>query len=103
MEIEFKPEDIESYVKNAIMKSSIGNAIETSIAELLKGRGLANPIMRVIQDMIAEIAKQVIADNYQDRIRELVKTSVENLISKELLEKMTQECVYTIARNIESY
>ncbi len=77
MEINIKPDDIDNFVKDALLKSSIGTTFNASLEKALKEvfSGYNSPLKIYIQDIInEEIRKQILENEiYLSKIKEEVR------------------------------
>lgn len=89
MQIEFKPEDIDQYVKETLIKSSIGTALQKSIQETISTclTGWNSPIRGIVEKYIAEVVKQYISEpeNYDK-----IKLAVAKHVTPEAIETVVQ-------------
>ena len=103
MQIEITPNDIEKMVKEAILKSSIGTAVQKAVSSVVNSSSYNNPIDDEIRKVVTEIAKELIKENYGPEIRTLVAEAMEKRVTKETLVKITESAMKLIEEAASNY
>lgn len=84
IQIDVKPEDIESAVKDAIINSSLGKFLEKAVREALNSYNFSRAVEEAIQRSLIEQAREIIKTDveFQAKIRAVIdrKFTQENLI-----------------------
>lgn len=91
IEINMTPEDIERLVKDSIMRSGFGAAVEKGLAEAM--RSYNNPIEAQLKAFVGQVAGELIRDHYGDRIRAAVQAHIEMSVTDEVIESTTSAAV----------
>lgn len=92
--INLTSEDIDKYVKEAIVKSLIGDSLSKTIQNMLVG--FDNPIERALKPIIQNIAYEIIMDNFEPQIRE----QLTKIIAESVTTEMTASVVKASAKNL---
>lgn len=88
MEINIKPEEIDLYVKNAIIESSIGKILQESSKKFLDDlcqNHYNSPIKHMIHNIVREMLKE-----------ELNKPENLDLIKKAFISKINEDTIYEV-------
>jgi hypothetical protein len=101
MEIEFKPEDIELYVKGALIKSSIGKAMDNALQDVLNIDRYDCPIRRELKVVLEEMIKGLIRDKYYSKILTTCSAIIEKMITDEFIQNSTQLIAENIIKSIK--
>lgn len=82
MEINIKPEDIDVYVKNAIMESTLGNNIKEGIEKALKElfSGYRNPVEDIMKRELERLVKEYLE---QESVKPQVMLAIAKSITPE--------------------
>ncbi len=77
MNVDIDPRDIEKAIVDAVLKSSLGNAImdavDTEVASLTKSKNYGQSLIRTaIQAEIQKIVLSVLRNDYEDKIRQVI-------------------------------
>lgn len=102
MQIEFKAEDIEKYVKEAVIKSSVGKAIDDAIKDVMRVDRYDSPIKKHLEMIVRDIAADIIREKFSADIRQKVATLIETLVNEEMLENLTNTAVNKMVRAMEN-
>lgn len=83
------PEDINAQIVRSIAGSAIGKCLNDEITRRVGELSTSynNPIAHVVQDEITKIIREVIANQYRDKIIELVKAKVTEQFTGDLIDK----------------
>jgi hypothetical protein len=99
IEINMTPEDIERLVKDSILRSGFGAAIEKAITGAFTGYN--NPIEAKLKEFVGVVAGEMISEHFGDKIREAVKVHIEKMVTDEVVEKTTSAAVQKMVRAAE--
>lgn len=104
MAIEFnlKPEDIDALVRESIMKSGFGSAVEKALQTALTS-GYKNPIDAELRKIVAEIAAQLIREKFATQIRAAVSQIIEQKVTDTLIVEITDSAVNRMIHADEHY
>ncbi len=97
MDINVTPEQINKFIADKILQSSLGNTLEQRIKEVVSklSQSWDNPYDQVIKSHINESIKQVIEENYSSFIKEEVK----NRLTDEMLQKYVNNAWHKLTRD----
>lgn len=90
IELNISPEDVNRLVAEAVLKSTIGKAIEDQVAKAVVSLTTSwnNPIEKVVRDEITRIAANVVMTEHADTIKAAVKEKVAEKLSDDLIGKL---------------
>lgn len=91
IEINMTPEDIERLVKDSIMRSGFGAAIEKALAEALTGYN--NPVKAKLTEFVGQIAGELIREHYGEKIKAAVQAHIEKSVTDEIIDSTTSAAV----------
>lgn len=91
MELEIKPEDIDRFVKEAVLKSALGKTISDALAKLFAGYN--SPIDDAIKQHVRFIADEVIREKFTGTIRAAIVAHVEKKVTPEIIDEITSKSV----------
>ena len=86
MELNLTPEDIEQLVKNTIMKSGFGAAVEKSVTAALGGYN--SPIDKAIQEYVLNLARNLVHEKLGDQIKPMVVAAIEAKVNEDFLNQV---------------
>ncbi len=97
MEINIKPEDIDIYVKEAILKSTIGTEIKTGIQAAMQEilSGYRSPVKEFAIKYLNELVKEYMQ---RDDIKPLIIEAIAKTITPQVIETIVKEGCYQIER-----
>ena len=103
MELNITPEDIDKYVKDALLECTIGKnvkeAVEKSIKELFS-RNYNNPVEEFVKQHLKDITREYMN---QDHIKPLIIQSVAKSITPESIEKIVTFGLKELQTQMERY
>lgn len=102
IQIDIKPDDIDKLVKEAIMKSALGDAITKSISSVL-GNSYNNPIETAIKQYVIEVSGKVLREQYESQVREAVTKFIAEKVNGEMLKTVTEAVVTKMVCAVEGY
>ena len=86
MQIDIKPDDIDKMVKDAIMKSALGEAIAHNIRERLEDKSSWNPISSAIGDRLKTIATELMmTEPFKSQIEAAVRDRIASFVTGDAL------------------
>lgn len=88
LEINLTPDDIDRLVKDSIMKAGFGKAIEEGVKRAI-APGYDNPIEKAMKAYVIEVADNLLRTKFADQIKEIVTTYINQNVTGEVLEKIT--------------
>lgn len=97
MDIQITPDDVQTMVKDAILKAGIGKLISEKVNETLRSN-YSNPIDHAVKAFVSELAVSLIRDKYAASITEMVRVEIEARITKEMLQKFIETAVQKLER-----
>ncbi len=91
MEITIKPDDVDKLVREAILKSALGEGIAKAVKDLLTpGNGYrATPVEDAIKSYVGKIANEVLAEIYADQIRAEVTKQLAEKVTPQMIEELS--------------
>lgn len=100
MEINIKPEDIDVYVKNAIMESSLGKNIKEGIEKALKDlfSSYRNPIEEIMKRYLESLVKEYLS---QEDIKPKIMTAIAKAVTPEAVEAVISYGCIELKRRYE--
>ncbi len=93
MEINIKPEDIDQYVKKAIIESSIGKVINDSAAKYMNefiSRPYDSPIKHILNQVVKDLLKEEI--NKPENMK-IITDEFNKQFNKEVIERVINRTV----------
>ena len=99
LEINLSPEDIERLVKDSIMRSGFGAAVEKALRSAMSGYD--NPIEKSLRQYVGSVCDELIRAHYADKIKAAISSHLEKSITTELVEKTTSEAVRRMVKAAE--
>jgi hypothetical protein len=102
MQFNLTPEDIDSLVRDSIMKNGFGNAVTTAITKVLN-TGYNNPIDEQIKILVGRITADLINEKFKDQIKVLVADQIEKQVTQDLLEKVTYETTKKMVDSVDRW
>ena len=101
IELNLDPQDIERLVKDSIMRSGFGKAIEDGIKKALSGYN--NPVDDALKKFVGGVAAELIEEHYSATIREAVQATIEEKVTDEMVKNTVDAAVSKMARAAEGY
>jgi len=97
MDINIDPKEVEKYLANKLIESSIGPALERVINENVSKltTGYQNPIEPVVKKHIGDAVHALVQEKYKDKITEMVRAKV----TDEFLATLINDLWDTFKRN----
>ncbi len=101
MKLEITPENIDSLVKDAVLKSAFGQTIEKAVNSALTGYD--NPVEKQMKIFVGQLCYEVIREKFSDKIRSLVTEAVEKSLTDVAMQSVTEKIVEQMMKNIDRY
>lgn len=100
MEINIKPEDIDQYVKNAVLESTLGKNIKEALKKSLDDcfTGYRNPINEIVKKQLEEIVKEYMN---KDEIKSLINQALAKVITPDAIETIVSYGVSEVRRRYQ--
>lgn len=93
-------EDIERLVKETILKSGFGKAVETAIEKALTGYN--SPVDEAVKQFVARTVREVLdVDPWRTKIREAVERAIAAKVTTETLDTVASKSVEAIVNAAE--
>lgn len=90
LKVDFKPEDINKAIAEAVAQSLIGQEVErvikAKVAELSKSYN--NPIESVVAQMIQQMIRDVINEKYKEQLKAYISEQLTEQATQEWLDKL---------------
>jgi hypothetical protein len=99
VDISIKPEEIDKYVKDAILKSSIGKVIQDSSEKYMNeilSQHWDSPIKKILYSVVRDLMEAKIKEPHNLKI-------IEDAFHKEFTDKIVAECIYKIISKLETH
>lgn len=94
MQLNMTPEDIDELVKQTILKSGIGKAIEQAVSKSLGGYD--SPIDRAVKEVVTQQIVLLLQTEYKDKVEASVRKAIEARITDDILEKIAGAAISKI-------
>jgi hypothetical protein len=102
MQIDIKPDDIDRLVKDAIMKSALGEAISKTIRERIEDRSTWSPIASAVGDRLKAIALEVLdQEPFKSQIEAAVRDRIQSFLTGEALAEAVKALASRMINNAE--
>lgn len=92
MELNLTPEDIERLVKDSIMKSGFGKAVEDSIKRAM-APGYDNPVEKALKIYVHEATLALIRERYSDQVQAAITARLDEELTQEVVKELTSKVV----------
>lgn len=92
MELKIDPQDVNKIVAEAVLNSTIGDAIKAAVQKAVTELQTSydNPLESVIRSHIADITREVLNKEHGDAIRERVKEALAAKLSNEFIDRVCE-------------
>jgi len=103
MELNITPEDIDKYVKDALLESTIGKTVKEALDKAIKdifSRSYNNPLEDFVKKEITNITKEYMQ---QEHILPLLQQSIAKAITPLAIENIVKYGLKKLSEDIESY
>jgi hypothetical protein len=92
IEINLSADDIDTLVKDSIMKAGFGKAIEEGVKRAM-APGYDNPVEKAMKAYVVEVCDSLLRHRFADQIRTVVAAEIEKQVTNEVIEKVTNAAV----------
>lgn len=99
MNIAINAEDVDRFVKEALLKSAIGDTVQKALNDLINGYN--SPIKDAIKRHISNIAFDVLRERHSETIRAQIIEILDVQLTKELSDKVVNEAVTKMVTAME--
>lgn len=101
LQINMTPEDIDRFVKDAILKSGVGKAIEETVQKALTS-GYNSPIDAAVQQIVRQMIVEILSEEpYRSQVREAVIATISSRLKDTTLASIADGIVKKIERAAE--
>lgn len=97
IEINLSPEDIDTLVKDSIMKAGFGKAVEEGVKKAL-AQGYDNPIEKATKAYVFEVCDSMLRERFADQIHTVVTAAITSQVTAEVIERITNTAVEKMVR-----
>lgn len=97
MQIDIKPSDIDTYVKEALINSSIGESVKTVVKRLMD-KSYDNPIERELQTIISKLANKLITEQFNDILTNAIQEKINTFFTPERISSCGQSYINHLER-----
>jgi hypothetical protein len=101
IEITIKPEDVDTMVRDALMKASIGKLVESTVAAATKLGGYNNPIENAVREFVQSETKAMLTLKYQIKIQHAIVEALSAHLTEEWLKQRAEQFAQQIVRDIK--
>lgn len=91
MELQITPEDVESMVKDAVLKAGMGTLIASKVNDALKSYN--SPVDAAVKDFVAQVAVKLVREKFSETITSLVNAEVEARVTKDIMQSIVSAAV----------
>lgn len=93
LNVNIDPKTIEQYLVDAILKSSIGDAVKESVNRVLKNcqQSYNNPIDAVINQHIGNMVREVLHENHREEIKEAVTKGLAAKLTDDFIQRVVEQ------------
>lgn len=99
LELNISPEDIEALVRDSIMRSGFGKAVNEGVQKALSGYN--NPLDEAIKRYVLEVAGTLLREKCGDQVRAALLTAMEKHVTADILDKITEAAIQKMIRAAE--
>ena len=99
IELNITAEDVETLVKDSLIKAGLGKVISDSVAKALSGYD--SPVEKAIKQYMGEVAATLIRVKFADQITDAVRTAIEVKVTAEMIDMTVNTAVEKMARAAE--
>lgn len=101
MEINIRPEDIDVYVKEAILKSTFGKQIEASLQKCLKEilESYRSPVEELVKRELGMIVREFVN---RPEIKEKILGVISSIVSRDKLDRVVEGTIEEVIKRMSS-
>ena len=100
MNITLNSEDIDRFVKEALIKSAIGDTVQKALNELINN-SYNSPLREAIKRHVSNVAYEVIKERHTESIRAQIIDVLDRQLTKDLSDKVVESAVNKMVKAIE--
>jgi len=101
IEINLTAEDIDTLVKDSIMKAGFGEAITEGVKRAMRP-GYDNPIEKATKEYVLQVCGSMLRERYAEQIRAVVAAAIEAQVTEEVVQKITDDAVKKMVNAAEN-
>jgi pantothenate kinase-related protein Tda10 len=98
--MELTPEQVNSFIANAILESQIGAvvkaAVDRSVAKL--SQSYDNPFDQVIKNEVASLIQKEVAEKYRPQLEASIKAAIEKHMTNEVIQNIINAAIDKLGR-----
>ncbi len=98
MEITIKPEELDVYVRDAILKSTVGKILKETI-ESHFSKSYNNPVEEAVRQMIYALVREAVADKYQEFLKKDIERILLENYTETIASKFAEESIERLLKN----
>lgn len=102
MEINLNEEDVNKFVKDALLKSCLGAAVQGAVNEIIK-KTYDNPINKAIEHAVYKVAVELVENKFIEQIKSAIEKGVQEKLTPEAVDQMTDRTITKIVNAMKSY
>lgn len=100
IEINITPEDIDAFVRDALVKSSVGKLIDSTIQAAFKPGSYNNPIEVAIKGFMQDMVRQLLNTHYKEKIEAELAKAIASQITDEWLTGQAAMFAHQLMRDV---
>jgi len=100
MNITINADDVDKFVKEALLKSAIGETVQKSLTELINNKH-NSPLREAIKRHVSDVAYEVIKEHHTETIRNQIIDILDKKLTQDLSNKVVEEVVEKMVKGIE--
>lgn len=91
IELNISAEDIDQLVRDSIMKSGFGAAVQKAVVDSLNGYN--SPITKSVQAHLLVVCERLLKERFSSTIEESVSAALSRMITREMLDNIVEKTV----------
>ena len=101
MSLNIDPESINRYVADAIIASTIGDAVKAQIEEAIKSLTASydNPLKKIIHQQVSQMANEAVKGQYADQIKAAIAAAMTEHTTEKLVSAIVMKAFDEILRD----
>lgn len=100
MQINLTPDDVDTLVKDTILKAGIGKVITDAVARTL-GASYNNPIDDALKRYIGTVVGQLLETDFKVQVDAAVRAAIEERLTAPIMQKMSEAAIQKIVKAAE--
>lgn len=102
MQIEIKPDDIDRLVKDALLKSAFGDALNAAITDIFASDRWDNPFKIALNEQAKAIVAQMMSEpEFITPVRAAVRAKLEEMVNSGGLEEGVKAMIAKMVRSVD--